>query len=145
MSDESWKFLGTLHMSSYLTFKPPLLFWTHDFFKTDSYVQLMVVQSLLATKNWAGPVKLDHGQVKIMIGYIRREIFFQVSVVGDTINVSGQSNCTPVKVPDCRLSEDLGSLFDRSAFSDVTLCVSGREFQAHKAVLAGELEWETFY
>ena len=61
----------------------------------------------------------------------------QVSVVGDTVNVSGQSNCTPVKVPECRLAEDLGSLFDRSGFSDVMLCVSGREFLAHKSVLAG--------
>ena len=59
-------------------------------------------------------------------------------MVGDTVNVSGQSNCTPVKVPECRLSEDLGSLFDRSAFSDVMLCVGGREFLAHKAVLAGK-------
>ena len=63
---------------------------------------------------------------------------FQVSVVGDTVNMSGQSNCTPVKVPECRLSDDLGGLFDRSAFSDVTLCVAGREFQAHKALLAGK-------
>ena len=62
-----------------------------------------------------------------------------MSVVGDTVNVSGQSNCTPVKVPECRLSDDLGNLFDRSGFSDVTLCVGGREFQAHKAVLAGEV------
>jgi len=63
-------------------------------------------------------------------------IFCEVSVVGDTINVSGQSNCTPVKVPECRLSEDLGALWDRQAFSDVTLCVDGREFHAHKALLA---------
>ncbi|GFO00379.1 speckle-type poz protein [Plakobranchus ocellatus] len=63
-------------------------------------------------------------------------IFCEVSVVGDTVNVSGQSNCTPVKVPECRLSEDLGQLFDRSSFSDVTLCVGGREFLAHKAILA---------
>ena len=62
-----------------------------------------------------------------------------MSVVGDTVNNSGQSNCTPVKVPECRLSEDLGQLFDRSSFSDVTLCVGGREFLAHKAILAGEL------
>ena len=65
--------------------------------------------------------------------------FLQVSVVGDTVNVSGQSNCTPVKVPECRLSEDMGSMFERSLFSDVTLCVGGREFQAHKATLAGML------
>lgn len=63
-------------------------------------------------------------------------IFCEVSVVGDTVNVSGQSNCTPVKVPECRLSENLGQLFDRSSFSDVTLCVGGREFLAHKAILA---------
>ncbi|XP_013394154.1 protein roadkill [Lingula anatina] len=63
-------------------------------------------------------------------------IFCEVSVVGDTINVSGQSNCSPVKVPECKLSEDLGSLFERSAFSDVMLNVGGREFQAHKAILA---------
>ena len=60
-------------------------------------------------------------------------------MVGDTVNVSGQSNCTPVKVPDCKLSEDLGTLFERSSFSDVTLCVGGQEFQAHKAILAGEM------
>ncbi|CAG5131835.1 unnamed protein product [Candidula unifasciata] len=63
-------------------------------------------------------------------------IFCEVSVVGDTVNVSGQSNCTPVKVPESHLSDDLGQLFDRSSFSDVTLCVGGREFLAHKAVLA---------
>lgn len=53
------------------------------------------------------------------------------------MNVAGQSSCTPVKVPDCRLSDDLGSLFDRSLFCDVVLCVGGREFHSHKAVLAG--------
>ena len=61
------------------------------------------------------------------------------------MNVSGQSNCTPVKVPECRLSEDLGSLFDRSAFSDVMLCVGGREFLAHKAVLAGKKICSSFW
>ncbi|WAR05495.1 RDX-like protein [Mya arenaria] len=63
-------------------------------------------------------------------------IFCEVSVVGDTVNVSGQSNCTPVKVPECRLSDDMGSLHERALFSDVTLCVGGREFLAHKAILA---------
>nr|KAG5688856.1 hypothetical protein BaRGS_005231 [Batillaria attramentaria] len=63
-------------------------------------------------------------------------IFCEVSVVGDTVNVSGQSNCTPVKVPDCRLSEDLGQLFQSSSFSDVFLCVGGHEFRVHKSILA---------
>jgi len=57
--------------------------------------------------------------------------------VGETVNVSGQSSCTPVRVPDCRLSEDFGLLFERALYNDVTLSVAGREFQAHKAILAG--------
>ncbi|PVD35732.1 hypothetical protein C0Q70_02695 [Pomacea canaliculata] len=63
-------------------------------------------------------------------------IFCEVSVVGDTVNVSGQSNCTPVKVPECRLSEDLGQLFQSSSFSDVYLCVGGHDFRVHKSILA---------
>lgn len=63
-------------------------------------------------------------------------IFCEVSVVGDTINLTGQSHVTPVKVPSCQLSEDLGQLFDRSSFSDFTLCVGGRHFHVHKAILA---------
>ena len=58
-------------------------------------------------------------------------------MVGDTVNVSGQSNCTPVKVPECRLSEDLGQLFQSSSFSDVFLSVGGHEFRVHKSILAG--------
>lgn len=42
-------------------------------------------------------------------------------------------------MPECKLSEDLGNLFDNEKFSDVTLSVGGREFQAHKAILAGKL------
>lgn len=34
------------------------------------------------------------------------------------------------------MSEDLGNLFDNERFSDVSLAVNGREFQAHKAILA---------
>lgn len=43
-------------------------------------------------------------------------------------------------MPECKLSEDLGNLFDNEKFSDVTLAVGGREFQAHKAILAGQFE-----
>ena len=39
------------------------------------------------------------------------------------------------KVPECRLSEDLGNLFDSAQFADVTLACNGREFQCHKAIL----------
>jgi len=64
-------------------------------------------------------------------------VLVQVSVVGETVNVTGQSSVTPVKVPGCRLNDELGLLFERAAFSDVTLVVGDRQFQAHKAVLAG--------
>jgi speckle-type POZ protein len=60
-------------------------------------------------------------------------------VVADSVNISGQSNIIQFKVPECKLSEDLGNLFDNEKFSDVTLSVGGREFQAHKAILAGNL------
>ncbi|XP_038104919.1 protein roadkill isoform X2 [Culex quinquefasciatus] len=63
-------------------------------------------------------------------------IFCEVSVVADSVNISGQSNIIQFKVPECKLSEDLGILFDNEKFSDVTLAVGGREFQAHKAILA---------
>ena len=58
--------------------------------------------------------------------------------MADSVNISGQSNTIQFKVPECRLPDDLGSLFENQKFSDVTLTVCGREFQAHKAILAGE-------
>lgn len=58
-------------------------------------------------------------------------------MVADSVNISGQSNTIQFKVPECRLSDDLGLLFENQKFSDVTLSVAGREFQAHKAILAG--------
>lgn len=65
----------------------------------------------------------------------------QVSVVADSVNISGQSNAVQFKVPECRLPDDLGNLFEVQKFSDVTLSVSGREFQAHKAILAGNFHY----
>ena len=44
-------------------------------------VKLMVAQSPLLTKNWTGSVKIDPGQVKIIIDYIGREIF--LTCLGD--------------------------------------------------------------
>lgn len=57
--------------------------------------------------------------------------------MADSVNISGQSNAIQFKVPECRLSDDFGQLFENQKFSDVTLAVAGREFQAHKAILAG--------
>lgn len=70
---------------------------------------------------------------KVLLAYS----YLQVSVVADSVNISGQSNAVQFKVPECRLSDDLGSLFDCQKFSDVTLSVGGKEFLVHKAILAG--------
>ncbi|XP_018024879.1 protein roadkill isoform X2 [Hyalella azteca] len=63
-------------------------------------------------------------------------LYCEVSVVADSVNISGQSNTVQFKVSECRLSEDLGMLFDSQRYCDVTLAVGAREFQAHKALLA---------
>jgi len=52
------------------------------------------------------------------------------------MGISGQSNSVQFKVPDCRLSDDMGSLFENSQFADAVLYCGGREFQCHKAILA---------
>ena len=63
-------------------------------------------------------------------------LYCEVSVVADSVNISGQNNQVQFKIPDCRLSDDLGALFDQSRFSDVTLAACGAEYKAHKAILA---------
>lgn len=65
--------------------------------------------------------------------------------MADSVNISGQSNTIQFKVPECRLPDDLGLLFENQKFSDVTLTVCGREFQAHKAILAGMINYIFFY
>uniref|UniRef100_A0A8C0VLZ7 Speckle type BTB/POZ protein n=1 Tax=Cyanistes caeruleus TaxID=156563 RepID=A0A8C0VLZ7_CYACU len=41
-----------------------------------------------------------------------------------------------VKVPECRLADELGGLWENSRFTDCCLCVAGQEFKGHKAILA---------
>ncbi|XP_036337466.1 protein roadkill-like [Rhagoletis pomonella] len=67
-------------------------------------------------------------------------IFCKVSFVSDIVNICGKSNALQFKIPECRLSDDLGALFHNEKFSDVTLTVAGREFRAHKAILAARSE-----
>lgn len=59
-------------------------------------------------------------------------------MVQDSVNISGQNTMNMVKVPDCRLADELGGLWEHSRFTDCSLCVAGQEFQAHKAILAGK-------
>lgn len=62
---------------------------------------------------------------------------FQVSVVQDSVNISGQSNMMQLKVPDCHLAEDLEVLLESGDFTDCTFFVEGKEFRVHKAIIAG--------
>ncbi|KAI1731786.1 BTB/POZ domain-containing protein [Ditylenchus destructor] len=66
----------------------------------------------------------------------RLSIFCEVSVVADTVNVTGQSNLMQFKVPPCRLSDDMANMFEKTSFSDCVLATGNKEFQVHKAVLA---------
>lgn len=57
---------------------------------------------------------------------------------GEVIEVSSQSQTQQFKLSAFKLNEDLGKLFDREEFSDVTLAVGDHSFRVHKAVLAGK-------
>ena len=61
----------------------------------------------------------------------------KVSVVQDSVNISGQSSVMQLRVPDCKLSIDFASLLNESPFADCTFAVDGEEFRAHKAIVAG--------
>ncbi|KAM3865565.1 speckle-type POZ protein-like A isoform 1-T1 [Diretmus argenteus] len=63
-------------------------------------------------------------------------LFCEISIVQDTVNISGQSNMNMLKVPECQLSDDLGNLWECSRFTDCSLYVGGQEFKAHKSILA---------
>ncbi|PIC38716.1 hypothetical protein B9Z55_010629 [Caenorhabditis nigoni] len=73
----------------------------------------------------------------------RLSIFCEVSVVAETVNVTGQTNVTQLfKVPPCRLADDMQGLFDKQQFSDFTLiCKSDngappQTFYIHKAIVS---------
>ncbi len=55
--------------------------------------------------------------------------------MADSVNISGQSNSVQFKVPECKLSDDFGALFDTTQFADISLVCNGREFRCHKAIL----------
>jgi len=62
--------------------------------------------------------------------------FCEVSVVCDSVNISGQGSAVNFPVSENRLSSDLGNLFMSGALSDVIVSCNGREFNCHKVVLA---------
>ena len=67
----------------------------------------------------------------------RLTISCEVMVVGDTLNISGTSKPSHlVHVPECALSDDLGTLLSRGSFADTFLVSGGRRFPAHRCILA---------
>ncbi|XP_065205309.1 speckle-type POZ protein B-like isoform X19 [Planococcus citri] len=65
---------------------------------------------------------------------IRCEVKF--SDMKDIAENSYQCADSCIKVPKCDLSEQFVSLFEDQEFTDVVLSVNGKDFPAHKAVLA---------
>jgi len=63
-------------------------------------------------------------------------MFCEVSVVADSVNVSGLSIMSTLKVPDCNLPQDFGHLLESATFSDMTLKVEDKVYPVHKAILA---------
>ncbi|XP_011871171.1 PREDICTED: speckle-type POZ protein-like [Vollenhovia emeryi] len=64
-------------------------------------------------------------------------IYCQVSVIEDIIEIVQQS-AGAIQVPECPLLNNLGLLFEDQQFCDVTFAVRGKEFQAHKVILAAQ-------
>jgi len=67
-------------------------------------------------------------------------LFCEVSVVQDSINIHGHSNCHKLKVPECSLVDDLGNLLEQQVMTDVTFEVDGVEIKAHKAIISARSE-----
>ncbi|XP_015421621.1 PREDICTED: speckle-type POZ protein A-like [Myotis davidii] len=51
----------------------------------------------------------------------------EVSVVQDSVTISGQNTTKMVKVPECQLADELGGLWENSWFTDCCFCVAGQE------------------
>ena len=69
---------GTLliNTNGYIYMQAVLINKKNQLISPDQCLKLMVAQSPLVNPNWVGPVKFDHGQVKIVIDHIRREFFW---------------------------------------------------------------------
>lgn len=58
-------------------------------------------------------------------------------MIADSVNVSGSSSQSAIKVPECNLACQLGCLLDTGLMSDVLLILAdGKSFKAHKSILA---------
>merc|ERR1711936_1548745 len=63
-------------------------------------------------------------------------MFCEVSVVADSVNVSGQSLMSSLKVPEIQLSDNIHSLLETGNFSDMALKIGDTTIPVHKSILA---------
>lgn len=63
-------------------------------------------------------------------------IICEIGILGDIVNICHQSENLQFNVRESKLIQDFGNMLDNGKFSDITLAVGEREFQAHKAILA---------
>ena len=57
----------------------------------------------------------------------------------DSCSFGGTTNPAAQKIPECKLSHDMGCLLEQGVLTDVVLSVyPHQEVAAHKAILAGE-------
>ena len=57
-------------------------------------------------------------------------------MVADSVNVSGQSLMSNLKVPDSNLAENMSTLLEQGQFSDMILKIQETSIPVHKAILA---------
>ncbi|UYV69898.1 SPOPL [Cordylochernes scorpioides] len=63
-------------------------------------------------------------------------IFCEITVLSYPEDIVDLNNDPPFKVPECSWSQDMNLLLESHNFSDVTIHVGDRMFQAHKNILA---------
>ena len=69
----------------------------------------------------------------------------QVSVVCDSVNISGQGSTVHFPVLENRLSSDLEDLFISGALADIVISCGSRKFNCHRAILAARWIFKKFY
>ena len=74
---------------------------------------------------------------KAKIGIRRLQgAFPKVSVVCDSVNISGQGSTVHFPVSENRLSSDFEDLYNSGSLTDIVITCGGREFNCHRAILA---------
>ncbi|UYV64797.1 SPOPL, partial [Cordylochernes scorpioides] len=59
-----------------------------------------------------------------------------IKVVEKSYNIVHFPNELKFQIPRCQITQDMEHLLENKLFSDVTLCVDGQEFKAHKNILS---------